>query len=188
MDRRTTIDKPLEQVLKDDLMPHIYVEDGKLKVYGKLAGLNNLGKTYFVNWADIEKAYDYARTQLMQEFGNEVFGKSAQMKGQSSTGTASQTGQGNVVKEAEGGTGPLIDCQVNFLMDLPEKKSILSEAIGSFTKFIEAVNNFQRYVQQKCNDENWKRTHAENNAINNLNDAVRSFKNEGGPKSDENIA
>ena len=79
-DNMTTIDKPLEQVLKDDLMQDIYVEaaGGKaVKTYGKLAGLQNLGKTYFVNWGDISKALDYAKNQLMQEFGNEVFGKSA---------------------------------------------------------------------------------------------------------------
>ena len=64
------------------------------------------------------------------------------MKGQSSTGTASNTGTGDVVKE-NSDTGPLISCDVNFLMDLPEKKEVLKEASGSFSQFIDAVNKFK---------------------------------------------
>lgn len=100
----------------------------------------------------------------MQEFGNEVFGKSAQQKGQSSTGTASGTGSGDVVKEAAE-MGPLLDCTVSFLMDLPEKKKKLqndkqvNEATGSWDKFITAINNLQKHIQEKCNDEEWKKSH-----------------------------
>ena len=189
MNQKTTMDSTLESVLKDDLMQDISIEsDGKaVKVYGKLAGLTNLGKTYFVNWDEINKAYEYARSQLMQQFGDEVFGKSAQMTGQSSTGTASNTGTGNVVKEA-GGTGPLIDCTVDFLMDLPEKKKQLNEATGSFSKFIDAVNKFQQYVQKMSSDEKWMKNHNAGNAIKNLNEAVKGFRNEGGPSSEGNVA
>jgi hypothetical protein len=40
-----------ESVLKDDLMQDIYVEAGgkAIKVEKKLAGLTNLGKTFFIN-------------------------------------------------------------------------------------------------------------------------------------------
>lgn len=58
-DNRTTMNTPLEEVLKDDFMQEIFVEtdDGKaVKTYGKLAGLTNLGKTYFINWNEINKA------------------------------------------------------------------------------------------------------------------------------------
>ena len=67
-------------------MQDIQLEAGgsAVKVYGKLAGLTNLGKTYFVNWGEIDKANQYARSQIMQKYGNEVFGSSAQKKHQQS--------------------------------------------------------------------------------------------------------
>ena len=59
---KITMDTSIDDVLKKDIMPEIYIEDKAVKVYGKLAGLTNLGKTFFVNWGEINKAYQYART------------------------------------------------------------------------------------------------------------------------------
>lgn len=50
-DSTITMRTTLESVLKGDLIQDIYVEaDGKaIKVEKKLAGLTNLGKTFFIN-------------------------------------------------------------------------------------------------------------------------------------------
>lgn len=73
----TTMNTALEDVLKGELTSDLFVEGTAMKVYDKIAGLPNIGKTYFVNWNEISKANEYARNKLMQEWGNEVFGKSA---------------------------------------------------------------------------------------------------------------
>lgn len=69
--------------------------------------------------------------------------------------------------------GPLIDCSVDFLMDLPEKKEILSEAGGTYDRFLGAVNQFQKYIQGK--DEKWISAHDKGGTIKKLNDAVKAF-------------
>lgn len=60
----TTMDTALEDVLKEDIISGLYEEadEKAVKTYGKLAGLTNLGKTFFINWGEINKAYEYART------------------------------------------------------------------------------------------------------------------------------
>lgn len=57
----TTINTSEEQILKDDIIGSLYAEGNAVKVYGKLAGLPCIGKTYFVHWGEIEKANQYAR-------------------------------------------------------------------------------------------------------------------------------
>lgn len=57
---RTTMDTELEDVLKEDIIPEIFVEEKAVKVYGKLYGLTNLGRTYFTSEAEVNKANEEA--------------------------------------------------------------------------------------------------------------------------------
>ena len=74
--------------------------EGKaVKVYGKLAGLNCIGRLNFIYGYEITEKAEYANTQLMQKYGDEIYGKS----GQAADGKS------------------LIQCNVNPLMQLPDK-------------------------------------------------------------------
>ena len=56
--------------------------EGKaVKVYGKLAGLTCIGRLNFIYGNEISEKTEYANTQLMQKYGNEVYGKSGQAAG-----------------------------------------------------------------------------------------------------------
>ena len=56
--------------------------EGKaVKVYGKLAGLNCIGRLNFVYGNEISEKVEYVNTQLMQKYGDEIYGKSGQAAG-----------------------------------------------------------------------------------------------------------
>lgn len=73
----TTINTSDEQILKEDLVKDIYFEGKAVKVYDSIYGLTNLGRSYFCTVAEVMKKADEAETQMMQKYGNEVYGKSA---------------------------------------------------------------------------------------------------------------
>lgn len=108
----TTIHTSEEDILKESLLDGIDLNgllltegsektpEGKaVKVYGKLAGLNCIGRLNFIYGNEISEKVEYANTQLMQKYGNEIYGKSGQ---------------------AAGGNN-LINCNVTTLMQLPDK-------------------------------------------------------------------
>ena len=68
-----------------------------------------------------------------------------------------------------------------------EKKTRLDEAgNGTYERFIKTVNDFQKYVQKKVDeDPKWKHSHERQ--LKDLNDAVKGFKNMGGPNVEENL-
>ena len=82
--------------------------------------------------------------------------------------------------------GPLIDCSVDFLMDLPEKKKVLKEAKGTYDNFLVAVNELQQYIQEKIADEDWKAAHDKGGTIKKINDAVRALSRSEGPDGEQN--
>ena len=61
--------KDEHDILKEELtkgidLEKIYQESGgkPIPTYKKLAGLVNLGKTYFINFGEVRKAHDWAQT------------------------------------------------------------------------------------------------------------------------------
>lgn len=165
MDRRTTINTPLEDVLKRDLMLSIYVESDKI------AGLKNLGRTFFINETDIKKADDYAQAQMVQKYGDEVYGKSAQLSGQHSNGTTSQTGT------SSGTAGSLIHCSVSRISNR------INEAGGDFTKFKRAMSDFVKYLDRMSMDSNWVKKHP---GIDQMKKAISDMREGNGPADEVN--
>ena len=101
-------DIELESILKEELMQDISfdgelysekdVSKKPLKVEKKLAGLLNLGKTFFVNEAELAEKHNWAWYQVVQKYGDEICGTSAQNANQrttsddgTGTGTSSAT-------------------------------------------------------------------------------------------------
>ena len=82
---RTTMNTTIEDVLKEGIMSGIYVEaddDGKaVKVYGELAGLPNVGRTFFATNNEILEKHKLAWAQIMQKYGKEICGSDAALKG-----------------------------------------------------------------------------------------------------------
>ena len=62
-----TIDTSDEKILKDDLMQDIFLEedDAPIKVYKKIGGLTNLGKTFFYYEREIGEKEQYAQAQML---------------------------------------------------------------------------------------------------------------------------
>ena len=142
-------------------MQDIFVEEDKgksVKVMKNIYGLTNLGRTFLVSQQEVNSCADKAETQMMQKYGAEVYGKSAQYKNQKSTGGLSQT----AVSEA-GGSGPissgggLIHCTVTPLKELPDK---FFEASGDSKQIGKALDELEKYLLNKANDKEWKAAHA----------------------------
>lgn len=51
----TTMDTALEDVLKEDIMTSLFSEGKSVKVYGKIYGLTNLGRTFLVSEDEVLK-------------------------------------------------------------------------------------------------------------------------------------
>ena len=127
MNQKTTMDSTLESVLKDDLMRDIYLEateqaEQPVKVYSKIAGLPNLGRTFFVNNSEIIEKHTWAWAQVMQKYGSEICGSDAALKGDGKTRADAPSFHGKQNESSGGSTfsGGLVECSVNFLMDIPQ--------------------------------------------------------------------
>ena len=57
----TTMDKPLDKVLKEDIMEDVILEASAVKVYGKIAGLTCIGRSYFYDKNDVVEKYQWAQ-------------------------------------------------------------------------------------------------------------------------------
>ena len=51
----TTMNTALEDVLKEDIMTSLFSEGKSVKVYGKIYGLTNLGRTFLVSEDEVLK-------------------------------------------------------------------------------------------------------------------------------------
>lgn len=115
------MNRELDTILKDIVVEEVIqeAEGEKLKTYKTLANLTNLGKTYFINWGEIKKADTYAQTQVLHKFGDEM----------------------------AGGNSSIIKCSVSYLMDLPDKKKTLSEALEkTFKQFATEWNGLKDWI------------------------------------------
>lgn len=116
-DMNRELDTILKGIVVEDVIQE--AEGEKLKTYMTLANLTNLGKTYFINWGEIKKADTYAQTQILQKFGDEM----------------------------AGGNSSIIKCSVSYLMDLPDKKKTLSEALEkTFKQFATEWNGLKDWI------------------------------------------
>jgi hypothetical protein len=71
----TTINTSDEKILKEDLVKDIYFEGEKpIKVYNKIAQLNNLGRTYFVHTKELMEKKSQADANMLQKYGAEMYG------------------------------------------------------------------------------------------------------------------
>ena len=94
----------LDDVLKECLMQDIQVVGEK--VYKKIAGLTNLGRTYFCFQREINDKNKYAQDQMINKYGAETYGISAQQKNPDSS----------IDKHDS-----LISCKCNGFLQIPEK-------------------------------------------------------------------
>ena len=56
----TTVNTSDEKILKDDILENLVTEESAVKVYKKIYGLNNVGRTFFTSEAEVNKANDEA--------------------------------------------------------------------------------------------------------------------------------
>ena len=61
----TTINTSDDKILKEDLVKDIYFEGDAVKVYDKIYGLTNLGRSYFCTFEEVMKKANEAETQMM---------------------------------------------------------------------------------------------------------------------------
>lgn len=72
--------------------------------------MNNLGRTYFLNYGEISNKGTFAQSQMVQKYGAETYGISSQMKTDKGNGSANTN---------EPKTSGLIQCNVNYFMVIP---------------------------------------------------------------------
>lgn len=56
----TTVNTSDEKILKEDLVQDIYLEGNAVKVYDKIYGLTNLGRSYFCTYEEVMKKAEEA--------------------------------------------------------------------------------------------------------------------------------
>ena len=61
----TTLNTSDEKILKEDLVKDIYFEGKAVKIYDKIYGLTNLGRSYFCTYDEVLKVANEAKTQMM---------------------------------------------------------------------------------------------------------------------------
>lgn len=73
---KITINTPEEDILKSDIMQVVAeeVKDKPTKVYKKIGGLINLGRTYFVNTKELDDKQKFAEANLVQKYGADIYG------------------------------------------------------------------------------------------------------------------
>ena len=112
---------------------------------------------------------------MVQKYGAEIYGTSAQMAGQRSTGTASSTGT------SSGSASSLISCSVSPLMKLPIK-GFVKEANVAGEDFQNALNGFKNYLQKNKKNEEWVKTHQE---VDDLLKNIDQIRIANGPKDNQ---
>ena len=74
----TTMDRSIEQFLKDLFLENVFVEDGDaIRVADEIAGLPNIGKTFFVFESEINEKALWAEQEMIKKYGAEIYGTSA---------------------------------------------------------------------------------------------------------------
>ena len=143
--------KDEHDILKEELtrgidLDKIYQESGgkPIPTYKKLAGLVNLGKTYFINFGEVRKAHDWAQTQMTNKYGAELYGVNAQLAQQRNDGT------GNILD----GRSSLITCNVSTMYNLP-KDGFVKEASGEYLDFKNTLEKFDKFLK----DRDWDKDH-----------------------------
>ena len=206
MENTSNID--LDNILKGELTEglDIYSEasSGKkpIPVEKKLAGLLNLGKTFFTNEAELAEKHNWAWYQVVQKYGEDICGGSAQLQTQrantSSVGDNDGTGTGTGSKsELSGspqfksesqsmqGRGGLIECSVSPLMQIPHEE--VDEASSkAWEKVKKAWENLKSGVRVKMGSDNKFKT-ANEAAWNTIQKQFSQLRPASGAKDYENI-
>lgn len=72
----------LDNILKEELMKNIQFDEAEkadkpkaAKVYGKIGGLTNLGRTYFISSKEVDKANEKAQFAIAQKYGKDIYGQ-----------------------------------------------------------------------------------------------------------------
>lgn len=147
------MNKKLDDILKECLMQDLEIVGEK--VYKKIAGLPNLGRTYFCKQSEVNDKKQFAQDQMVQKYGAEMYGINAQLGNQSSTGTAASTGNSGSVNASS-----LISCKCTQFLKIPEKKANESSKGGGYQQFQSAWEKFQEWAKKKSEkDEDWKSSH-----------------------------
>ena len=193
MDDKIMMDKSLEQVLKQDILEDVLCEASAMKVYATIYGLSNLGRTYFCTYEEVMKKASDAETQMMQRYGNEIYGKSAQLRTQHVTkaGTGksnmASTGIGSPVKEAGdgplSGSGGLIHCSVQKMKRLPLKFFEAGKG-GDFTALKKSVESFIQWLDSQSDE--WKENNKKD--VDEFKKHFSSFRQATGPSGEDNKA
>ena len=73
------LDDCMDSLLEKNFV-HESGDGSAVKVYGKLAGLSCIGRTCFTTLEELNAKNEDAQTQMMQKYGAETYGSSAQLK------------------------------------------------------------------------------------------------------------
>ena len=127
----------------DSELKSLILEGGKdpnkpVQVYKSIAGLTNIGRTFFTTEAELYDKLTGVQANMAQKYGAEIYGQSAQLTKQRSNGNGANTASGDAVTNS----GSLISCSVSRLMDLTKLKSessLARESTGEYTDFAKAL-------------------------------------------------
>lgn len=158
------MNKKLDDILKECLMQDLEIVGEK--VYKKIAGLPNLGRTYFCKQSEVNEKKQFAQDQMVQKYGAEMYGLDAQLGNQSSTDTAASTGKSSDSVDRH---DSLIQCKCTQFLKIPEEKANESSG-GGYPQFENAFKEFKQWAENKSKtDDDWKSKH--DGSLKNINDA-----------------
>ena len=168
----TIMSTPVEEVLKADIMRDIYLEaDAKpakvppVPTPKQIGGLTNLGKTFIWSEGELEEKRKYAEAQMVQKYGGEIYGGSAQL----------------------GSGGSLISCTVGTFVDLTHIKKEAKN--NGYKQLRDSCDKLEKFLVDKSYDEKWKATNGvtrENGRK--LLDTIHKFSDTGGQADEKNQA
>ena len=175
-------DLDLDSIIKGELMRDIEVEASdptkgkKVKVYGKIGGIVNLGRTYFTTKREVFDKDEQVQTEMAQKYGKEMYGLSGQLKGQSSSSStnAGASGKGDNLDQNSG----LIRCNVSTFLVVPNR-GFMKEAGGQesagYSAYENAWKKYQEYVEKQTRE--WQNNHHVKQ-IHDLRGEILKLKNE----------
>ena len=182
----------IDGILKEELTRDFEIEEvvdeastntkrKALKVYPKISGLPNIGRTYFVNFNEVKASNQDAQLQMAMKYGSEIYGAQASLGGQRSTGTSSGTG---TVSESSYNNGGLISCTVEKFLLIPNNPKLKvkeSGDVSGFQLFNNKMGEFIQYVEELA-----KKNSKLDKGVSKLKENINKFRQQGGPYESQN--
>lgn len=94
-------DEVLRNIISEGIDKEIVLEADKqpkaVKVFKTIGGLTNLGRTFFWNQNELNEKRKWVEAQMVQKYGAEIYGISAQLRGQADDKTSSAPASGGLI-------------------------------------------------------------------------------------------